>query len=133
MTARRSAGFTVIEILVVLTVLGLALGLIMTHGPVRSHRLELDAAARRVVGALRLARSRAIAEERTVVLALDARGYRLDRDAPTIWSGEVSLEGNRLVTFVPDGGSSGGRIVLRDGERTVAIGIDWLTGRVVLR
>jgi general secretion pathway protein H len=95
--------------------------------------LELDAAARGVVGALRLARSRAIAQERTVVFALDARGYRLDRDVPTTWSGDVSSEGNRLIAFTPDGGSSGGRIVLRDGERAIAIGIDWLTGRVVLR
>jgi general secretion pathway protein H len=133
MKARASAGFTVIEMVVVLAVLALALGLVITHGPVRSQRLELDAAARRVAGALRLARSRAIAEERTVVFSLDARGYHLDRDAPTTWSGDVSSEGNRVVVFTPDGGSSGARIVLREGERAVAIGVDWLTARVVVR
>jgi general secretion pathway protein H len=119
--------------LVVLAVLTVALGLVMTHGPVRSQRLELDAAARRVVGALHLARSRAITEERSVVFALNANGYRLDRDAPTTWSADVSSEGNRAVVFTPDGGSSGGRIVLHGGERTVAIGVDWLTGRVIVR
>jgi general secretion pathway protein H len=133
MKARASAGFTVIEVLVVLAVLALVLGLVMTHGPVRSQRLELDAAARRVVGALRLARSRAIAEERAVVFALDSGGYRLDRDVPTTWSADVSSEGNRRVVFTPDGGSSGARIVLRDGERAVAVGVDWLTGRAVVR
>jgi general secretion pathway protein H len=133
MRARASAGFTLIEMLVVLAVLALVLGLVITHGPVRSHRLELDAAARRVAGALRLARSRAIAEERTIVFALDVGGYRLDRDAPTTWSSDVSSEGNRRVVFTPDGGSSGARIVLRDGDRAVAIGVDWLTGRVVVR
>lgn len=133
MRTRDSAGFTVIEMIVVLAVLALALGLVITHGPVRSQRLELDAAARGVAGALRLARSRAIAEERTVVFALDASGYRLDRGAPTTWSGDVSPQGNRLVVFTPDGGSSGGRIILREGERAVAIGVDWLTGRVIVR
>jgi general secretion pathway protein H len=133
MRARASAGFTIIEVLVVLAVLALVLGLVITHGPVRSQRLELDSAARRVAGELRLARSRAIAEERTVVFALDAGGYRLDRDAPTTWSADVSSEGNRRVVFTPDGGSSGARIVLRDGDRAVAIGVDWLTGRVVVQ
>lgn len=133
MRVRASAGFTLIEMLVVLAVLALVLGLVITHGPVRSQRLELDAAARQVTGALRLARSRAIADERTVVFALDAGGYRLDRDAPTTWSGNVSPRGDRLVVFTPDGGSSGARIVLDDGERAVAIGVDWLTGRVVVR
>jgi general secretion pathway protein H len=133
MRPRASAGFTLIEMIVVLAVLALVLGLVITHGPVRSQRLELDGAARHVTGALRLARSRAIAEERTVVFALDAGGYRLDRDAPTTWSGNVSPRGDRLVVFTPDGGSSGARIVLDDGERAVAIGVDWLTGRVVVR
>jgi general secretion pathway protein H len=133
MKTRAAAGFTLVEMLVVLTVLALALGLVMTHGPVRSQRLELDAAARRIAGALRLARSRAIAEERTVVFALDRGGYSLDRDAPTMWSAGVAPEGNRRVVFTPDGGSSGARIVLRDGERVVAISVDWLTGRVVVR
>lgn len=122
-----------IEVLVVLAVLALVLGLVITHGPVRSQRLELDSAGRQVAGALRLARSRAIAEERAVMFALDERGYRLDRDAPTTWSANVSSEGNRRVVFTPDGGSSGARIVLRDGDRTVAVGVDWLTGRVVVR
>lgn len=133
MRGRISTGFTLIEMLVALAVIALLLGLVVTHGPVRSQRLELDAAARRVAGALRMARSRAIEQERTVVFALDASGYHLDRDALTTWSGDVSSAGNRLVVFTPDGGSSGARIVLRNGERAVAIGVDWLTGRVVVQ
>jgi type II secretion system protein H len=99
MRTRAAGGFTLVEMLVVLSVLALALALVITHGPVRSPRLELDAAARRVAGALRLARSRAIAEERTVVFALDRGGYSLDRDAPTMWSAGVAPEGNRRVIW----------------------------------
>jgi general secretion pathway protein H len=133
MNRRRTAGFTLIEMIVVLAVLGLALGLVITHGPARSRRLELDGTARQVAGALRLARSRAIAQERAVAVAFGAGGYRLDRDPPVAWSADVSPAGDRIISFTPDGGSSGGRIVLHGGEREVAIGVDWLTGRVLVR
>ena len=134
MVIRRDAGgFTLIEMIVVLVVLGLALTLVMTHGPMRSQRLDLDAAARQVAGALRLARSRAIAQDRAVAVAFGARGYQLDQDAPVVWSADVSPNGDRVISFTPDGSSSGGRIVLHGGERDVAIGVDWLTGRVLVQ
>jgi general secretion pathway protein H len=126
-------GFTLLEIIVVLVVLGLMLGLVMAHGPARSDRLELDASARQVRGALRLARSRAIAEEHAVTVMFEARDYRLGGDAPIAWPANVSAAGDRAISFTPDGGSSGGRIVLRDGDRQIAIGVDWLTGRVLVR
>ncbi len=133
MRYRGKSGFTLLEMIVVLVVLGLALGLVMTHGPARSQRLELDATARRVIGALRLARSRAIADERTVVVAFGTGGYRLDGGVPVPWSADVSPAGDRAIMFTPDGGSSGGLVVLRGGDRRIAIGVDWLTGRVLAR
>ena len=133
MNRRDVAGFTLLEMIVVLVVLGLALGLVMTHGPARSPRLELDAAARQVAGALRLARSRAIAQERTVPVAFATGGYELDGDAAVSWAADVTPMGDRVISFTPDGGSSGGRIVLRGGGHQVAIGVDWLTGRVFVR
>ena len=36
------------------------------------------------------------------------------------------------IRFNPDGSSSGGRITLADGSRRVAVGVDWLTGRVTV-
>ncbi len=34
------------------------------------------------------------------------------------------------IRFNPDGSSTGGRIAIADGKRRVAVGVDWLTGRV---
>jgi general secretion pathway protein H len=133
MTVRDDRGFTLLEMIVVLVVLGLALGLVITHGPARSQRLELDAAARQVIGALRLARSRAIAQERIVRVSFVAGGYRLDAEPAIAWPANLSTAGDRIINFSPDGGSSGGRVVLRGGNRQIAIGVDWLTGRVVAR
>ena len=36
------------------------------------------------------------------------------------------------IRFNPDGSSTGGRIVLADGSRKIAVGVDWLTGRVTV-
>ena len=36
------------------------------------------------------------------------------------------------IRFFPDGGSTGGRVVLGFGDRERAVDVDWLTGRVRL-
>jgi general secretion pathway protein H len=133
MRRREECGFTLLEMIVVLVVLGLVLGLVITRGPAHSQRLDVDAAAREVTGAMRLARSRAIAEDRIVTVVFGQGGFRLDQEAPVDWSNDVFAAGDRAIHFSPDGGSSGGRIVLRSGDRQIAIGVDWLTGHVLTR
>jgi general secretion pathway protein H len=139
------AGFTLLEMLVVLVILGLALGIVVSRGPMRSQRLDMDAAARSIAGTLRLARSRAIVRDQTVRVAVDvaAHRYAMDGEAPHALPADVEL---RVVTvaglsdrarvaaiaFAPDGSSSGGRIELVGRGRTVQVGVDWLTGRVSL-
>jgi prepilin-type N-terminal cleavage/methylation domain-containing protein len=54
------AGFTLIEMIVVVVVIGLVLSLFIQRGPMRSPALEARAAANEVAESLRLARSRAI-------------------------------------------------------------------------
>jgi len=126
---RREQGFTLIELIVVLVILGLALSLALTHGPVRSPTAEFDSVVRQVTGALRLARSRAIADDRTVAVQFAPRGFRLDQETAIALGPDLSLSGSPLIDFTPDGGSSGGEVVLRMGDRQMVIEVDWLTGR----
>jgi general secretion pathway protein H len=67
------------------------------------------------------------------MVSFGATGFRLDDDVPIAWPAQVSPAGDRVINFSPDGGSSGGLIVLRGEGRQVAIGVDWLTGRVRAR
>jgi general secretion pathway protein H len=140
---RSEAGFTLIEMLVVVAVMGFALGLIITRGPVRSQSLEIKAAVNEVAQGLRLARSRAIATNTPVQFAVDvpARSFRIDRGTPTILPSSLSIAmtavsqetlGSRLaaIRFNGDGSATGGRIELADGQRRAQVGVDWLTGRV---
>lgn len=140
-----TAGFTLIEIVVVLAVVGFALAVVVGYKPPWSKGLDLEATAAELASQLRLARSQAIAGNRPVALDLDLVGkhYRVDDGAlhalPV--GTEVELltiggerQGNAIggIRFQPDGSSSGGRIVLADHARRVAVGVDWLTGRVAV-
>ena len=122
-------GFTLIEIIVVLVILGLMLGLIVTRGPARSQRLDLDMATRDLAGSLRTARSRAIAQNRLVAMEVGAGAYSLDGEPPHRLTALV-VAGGGAIGFAPSGASSGGTVVLQAGTRHTAIQVDWLTGRV---
>jgi len=142
-TFRREAGFTLIEMLVVVAIMGFALTMVITRGPVRSQALEMKAAVSEVAQGLRLARSRAIATNTPVQFAVDVplRSFRIDRGTPTILPRSLSISmtavseetlGARLaaIRFNGDGSATGGRIELTDGQRLSQVGVDWLTGRV---
>ena len=141
--APDQAGFTLLEMIVVLVVLALMAGLVLARGPQRSAALELRMAAGEVAQALRGARGRAIATNGPVVFRLDvgAHEYRVDGAPPRALpaslalsmvaiAGEVTDSQIAGISFSPDGSSSGGRVELASGARRVQVGVDWLTGRV---
>ena len=127
--------------IVVLVILGLGLALVATRGPLRSAALDLRAATGELAQALRLARARAIATDRTVVVALDPAGnaFRIGSGPAQSLPRGVAVEatavqgpvpGVAAFRFAPDGSSSGGRITLMAGGQRAMVGVDWLTGRV---
>jgi general secretion pathway protein H len=139
----RCRGFTLIEVIVTLAILGLALALIVGFKPPWSSGLGLKGTAAELASGLRLARSQAIVSNRPVAFDLDVPGhiYRVGRGAERRLPANLSVElltivgesrgaGVGDIRFNPDGSSTGGRIALADGKRRVAVGVDWLTGRV---
>src|SRR5271166_1047831 len=77
---RTAAGFTLLEMIIVLVILGLALGLVLARGPAGSRSLEVRAAATDVAQTLRGARAQAIARNETVRMVVDLtnRSYVVD-------------------------------------------------------
>ncbi|HQT77042.1 MAG: hypothetical protein B7Z80_10805 [Rhodospirillales bacterium 20-64-7] len=130
-----TAGFTLIETLVVLVILGLALGIVAGFANRGHTGLDLTTAADDLASALRLARARAIARQAPSVFAPTAggHGYVLDGRAKTLPSSlVVSLAGLRSIRFAPDGSSSGGTIRLLQASASRSVRVDWLTGRVTV-
>ena len=136
-------GFTLIEIVVTLAILGLALVVVAGYKPPWSSGLGLKGTASELARELRLARSEAIATNRPVAFDLDATDhlYRVGAGAKRRLPANLSIKlltisgesrGANVgdIRFNPDGSSTGGRIALADGTRRVAVGVDWLTGRV---
>jgi len=139
----RCAGFTLIEVVVTVAILGLALVLVASYKPPWSSGLGLKGTASELASGLRLARSEAIASNRPVRFNLDVTchvyrvGTGADRRLPANLSIElltITGENSRAsvgdIRFNPDGSSTGGRIILAEGTRRTAVGVDWLTGRV---
>ncbi len=142
--SERQGGFTLLELLVVLVVIGLMATVIPGFLLRESDALELDSATRRVTEGLRSAQNAAITENRDQVFELDVGQRQFlagGAEAPVQLSSEIEL---RFVTarqeqtslsagrirFHPDGSSTGGRITLEIRDLQSVIDIDWLTGLI---
>jgi general secretion pathway protein H len=139
----RQAGFTLIEMIVVLAVMALMIGLVLAKGPMRSRTLTTRSAVAALAGGLREARARAIVSNRPVEFALDIehKSFKVGDEPVKRLPAEYELSllttaGQRIsetagaIRFDPDGSSTGGRIELAYNSRHIRIGVDWLSGRV---
>lgn len=147
--ARRfSLGLTMIEMLVVLSIMALGAALVVPRigGGAGVSDGDLKASARKVATGLRHARAEAIARRQETALTLDLaeRRFSVAGDARDIelhpklelklYTAQSDLVDERrgAIRFFPDGGSNGGRVTLAAGERKLEVDVDWLTGRVAI-
>jgi general secretion pathway protein H len=141
----QEAGFTLIEMLVVLVILALAASVAVPLLSGGSEGLRLQMAASELAAAFRLTRSAAIIRhaETTLLIDVDRRTFRstvvaqrsfaADIEAKlTFASGLGSAPSNGGFQFFPDGSSTGGDVLLTLHGKQSRLCIDWLTGGVRL-
>lgn len=134
---RPASGFTLLELLVVLTLVGLILGLAAPRLSAGVPGVSARAAVRDVAALLQTARNRAVTEQRPVIVAVDGEGRSLALDDDRLRLDpevELAVVGARSeaaeLRFYPDGSTSGASLRLgRPGHR-YRVELDWLTGRV---
>lgn len=140
-----AAGFTLLELLVVMTILALLLSVIPPLLSGVLPRAETKVAVRQLAAGLRYAHSEAMVRHRELVFVLDLehRRYRIpglmaDQQLPEslkLTMTTARSEANDTIgriRFFPDGSATGGRITVAGEERTYQVDVDWLTGRVHL-
>jgi general secretion pathway protein H len=130
----RGAGFTLVELMIVLAIMALVAALAMPELLRRAPASGLGAAAEELRAALSSARAAAIAQDREVSVRGGDGAYRVDGARRPFASGvpvRVEVAGGG-ISFFPSGGSSGGTIVLRAGSASRALEVDALTGRAFL-
>jgi general secretion pathway protein H len=140
-TARSGErGFSLIELIVVLAILAIAAVAVAPLARPWQRGALVDVAAREVALALRAARAAAINANQETIFTLDgaAGHYWSDRaPVPKPLPARVTAAlapGLSLgrIRFFPDGGASGGTIVLSDAYRSASIRIDALSGRATV-
>jgi general secretion pathway protein H len=136
--AKPSAGFTLVELLVVMGIMGLVLATVLSAKP-KTAGTRVAVAARAVAATLQLARAQAMASNAETVVRIDTqkRQFGLAKSMHALPRGmtvamtvaETERIGNSGgMRFYPDGQSSGGEIVLMLDGRASRIAVNWLTG-----
>ncbi len=136
------AGFTLLELLVVITIVGLAsaIAIPLLNGR-SSDNVRLRVAADAFTGAVRATRASAIEHDSQAVLMIDLDRHTLTSPAllPRNFASEISAEltvaepervsrSRGGIRFYPDGTSTGGNLQLSLHGREIRICVSWLTG-----
>jgi general secretion pathway protein H len=142
---RLATGFTLLELLIVLAILGLTTALAVPMFSRAMPDLQAKAAARDVAAMLRSARSLAITENREVTVAVDLDRHSVDLAgvrSETVKPGigldlysameELIDRGAGRIRFYPDGTSTGGRVGLSTATHRYEVIVDWISGGVMI-
>lgn len=147
MNCDRNRGFSLLELLVVVLVLGLVLAVAYPSLSRATSTLHLRSAARDVLNSFRYARERAVAEQKTMVVTVDrekrtlrlsndlgdgGRTYTLPNDVQIrrlTAGGDEAVENSLTIRFLPNGSAEKAEIALGvDAGRTLRVITDSISG-----
>ena len=135
-------GFTLVELLVVLVIMGFALAVVPVSMVKLYDGMQYRSAIGDVLTGLKAARNEAVKRGRSVAFSVDVQTRRVDiGDSKSfvlpdsldlgLIVAQREIQGERgSIRFYPDGSSTGGRVQLSMEGHTLDVDIEWLTGRI---
>ena len=141
------AGFTLLELLAVLVILGVAATAVIAAGRGSAETAKVRSFLIQAEAMMRQARTDAIAtvvEQDVVIdaegrrLAHPARGVAVDVPAALTLDGTLARlpeagTAGHVIRFFPDGGSTGARLAFRHRGAVYELRVNWLTGHADVR
>ena len=137
----RANGFTLVEMLFVMIIAAVALTLVGTSISRSISGAEMRTAARKLAASLRYTRTHAILVKSEQVFLIDAENHSYTapgREPVVLPEGmnvqlttarsELTSENVWGIRCDPDGGSTGGHVLLEANERIYRVNVAWLTG-----
>lgn len=137
--APGEAGFTLLELMIALTILALSMTVVTAGVARRSPVFEVRATASDIAALMRDARVSAQASSQPVSVdfRVDERLFEGPGGQRVLLPEGVeadmessSAAGRPAVIFLPDGSSTGGAILLRGPASAERVDVDWLTSRI---
>ncbi len=150
----KDKGFTLLELLVVLFIIGVAAAFIVPNIAGSLANLKLKTATKHLGGILRYARSKAVSNKKTAVVVINIDNASYSAEIPQIKTAQedvskpvffpkevkfrqITINGETITSdivklrFYPKGNTSGGEIILENERgRMYKITIDTLVGKV---
>ena len=140
---KQVQGFSLLEMLLVLTIMALMVGIAATSLSRSVGGAEVRAAGRNIAAGLRYTRSQAMVRKQPMEFHVngDERTWiAADKDAEkipdemeiTLQTGRSLLTGENsgYILFYPDGSSTGGNVTISTGDLHWDVGVAWLTGKI---
>jgi general secretion pathway protein H len=140
---RYQKGFTLVELIVVLLIIGLMLALVGPKITSGLGSVNLKSTARKIATTLRYARGQAVAKKTPHEVFFDnEKGMYgigeipLQKDQEPLFKQiklpeEITLKEKSSITFYSNGSSSGGKIIITNNKsRDYLIGVNMITGLV---
>ncbi len=143
--SRPARGFSLLELVTVLTILALVLAVGVSALGRGGDGVRTRAAARDLAGALQATRAHALSRQTPTVLQLDLqdRTYRGPGSITGVVPGPIAITLTAAVQeqrglqqggirFFPDGTSTGGTVLVGTGVHRHRVAVAWMSGRVTV-
>jgi general secretion pathway protein H len=141
MQDHKSSGFTLVEVLVVLTIVALVVGSISYV--VFNSKDDIQSLSREVVQSIKLTQQRSIREDKPYQIEINLDENSIDFEDSFIQLPEsiaitVKTAASQVIdasvfgmTFYPDASSTGGSITLETDKERYEILVVWISGKII--